>query len=160
MRIPTKQKKRYVYSAILVVVVIIIAAILLIRPRGTSEIPTYDTVLPRGATVEALGGWKRVSPPGSEPVFAYLDTIDGVSISVSQQPLPTDFEKKDDAVGELARSYNATHALAVGDMTIYIGTSAKGPQSVIFSKKDLLILIKSQATIADTKWLSYISTLE
>ena len=46
----------------------------------------YQTVVPKDKSIQQLGGWQRVSPPNATPVFAYGDTIDGVKISVSQQP--------------------------------------------------------------------------
>ena len=121
--------------------------------------PGYSTVLPKGKTIERLGGWQRVSPAGEDPVYAYSDTLNGVPISVSEQPLPTSF--KNDVAGaitNLAKAYNATNTVNVNGTTVYIGTSAKGPQSIIFTQNNLLILIKSQKTIDDTTWSNYIYT--
>ena len=79
---------------------------------------------------------------------AFADTIDGVPVSVSQQPLPEVFKKDTDAhLSELAKSYNATDKMNADGTTVYIGTSAKGPQSALFVKNNLLILIKSQSKI-------------
>lgn len=125
--------------------------------KGT---PEYTTLLPSGKSINDLGGWTRVSPPDRNPVFAYVDTIDMHTINVSQQPLPDDF-KQDTAtqVSQLAQSFNATEKITVGDTTVYIGTSEKGPQSVIFTKNNLLILIKSTTKISDDQWAKYINTL-
>lgn len=129
------------------------------RPKVTS--PTYDTVLPQNKSISALGGWKRVSPPDKEPVFAYADTIGGVAISVSQQPLPKGFSKNTDSqVAELASKFNATEKLEAGTTKAYVGTSAKGPQSVIFAKGNVLVLIKSQKKISNAAWAQYISALK
>lgn len=122
--------------------------------------PDYETVLPAGKSIRELGGWKRVSPPEKEPVFAYADVIDGVSVSVSQQPLPASFKRDtDNQVAELAKKFNATHKIDGNDSSIYVGTSAKGPQSVIFTKGDVLVLIKSQKKINDTAWTAYAQSL-
>lgn len=122
--------------------------------------PEYQTVLPKGKTISQLGGWKRVSPPEKDPVFAFADTIDGIPISVSQQPLPESF-KSDTAgqVAELAKRFNATDETNAGDAKVYIGTSAKGPQSVIFAKGGVLVLIKSQKKIKDASWAEYAKSL-
>ena len=122
--------------------------------------PTYTTVLPKGKSISELGGWKRVSPLKDNPVFAYADTIDGVIVSVSQQPLPQSF-KNDTAnqVAELARKFNAADKVAAGDISVYIGTSAKGPQSIIFAKGNLLVLIKSAKKVADASWARYAGSL-
>lgn len=121
----------------------------------------YQTVLPESKSISQLGGWKRVSPPDSEPVYAYSDKIGDTPISVSQQPLPESFKKGgiDNQVADLAKKFNATTTFDADTTTAYIGTSAKGPQSVIFTKNSLLILIKSQAKIDDTAWVRYVKSL-
>lgn len=126
--------------------------------RGT---PDYPTVVPDGKNIEDLGGWTRVSPPDRDPVFAYTDKIDEVPINVSQQPLPEDF-KSDTAehIEQLARGFKATEKITVGSTDVHIGTSAQGPQSVIFSQNDILILIKSTAPIDKNKWTQYVSSLQ
>ncbi len=122
--------------------------------------PGYQTVLPNDKTITQLGGWQRISPPNSDPVFAYSDKIDGITISVSEQPLPISFEGDVDAqVAELAKKFNATNKVTAGDATVYLGTSAKGPQSAIFIKINLLVLIKSQNKINDDAWVKYVKSL-
>lgn len=126
----------------------------------TNQTPEYKTVLPEGKNIGKLGGWKRISPPENDPVFAYSDHLDNVPISVSQQPLPETF--KNDAankVAEVAQKFNATDKLDIEDTTAYIGTSSKGPQSVIFTKNNLLIMIKSEKKINGASWISYIKQL-
>ncbi len=126
--------------------------------RGT---PAYDTVLPGGKTAEALGGWTRISPPNRDAVWAYTDSIGGIPISVSQQKLPADFKTSDtdEQVSQLAKDFDAQETITAASTTVYIGTSAKGPQSVIFNMNDLLILIKSTAPIAKDQWVAYINSL-
>lgn len=156
-------------------ILVLLIGLLIFRPFGpandatenssastskATDKPTYTTVVPNGKSVDELGGWKRVSPPKSEPVYAYADSIDGVSISVSQQPLPKSFETNPEVqVADLAKKFNATNKLAAGNIPVYIGTSAKGPQSVILTKNDVLILIKSQKKINDKSWAKYAESL-
>lgn len=122
--------------------------------------PDYQTVLPGEKSVEDLGGWKRVSPPKNDPVYAYSDTINEIPISVSQQPLPKSFVGNvDDKVADLAQKFNANTKIDGGDTKVYIGTSAKGPQSVIFTKKNVLVLIKSEKKIDNDTWATYIKSL-
>ena len=124
------------------------------------DVPSYSTVLPSNKTIESLGGWSRVSPPNSDPVYAYTDTVDTVSITVSEQPLPVSFKSDvSTKVAEVAKNFNATTKLEAKSTDFYIGTSASGPQSVIFAKNDVLILIKSQKKIDDEKWGVYIDSL-
>ncbi len=162
--------KRSTIIGIVIVVVSLFAVGLFIYQQNVTNTPSksdkaivgpaYATLLPTGKSIESLGGWSRVSPPTGEPVFAYTDKIDSVSISISQQPLPESF--KSDTTGQvsqLAEKYNATNRIEAGNVAVYIGTSAKGPQSVIFTKEGLLILIKSQAKVDDKAWMKYINTL-
>ena len=126
----------------------------------TKGTPSYKTLLPAGKTIDQLGGWTRVSPPDRNPVFAFADSIAGTPIIVSEQPLPSDFQTDaTEQVSLLAEGYHASKHLKVGDVSVYIGTSAKGPQSVIFTENDLLILIKAQAVISDDHWVGYINSL-
>lgn len=122
--------------------------------------PGYQTILPTDKSIKELGGWKRISPPEKEPVYAYTDKIDDITISVSQQPLPASFSTNTkEQVAELAKKFNATTELDASGTTVYIGTSAKGPQSIIFVKKKVLILIKSQQKISTTSWQKYAESL-
>lgn len=165
---PTRRKlftKRTVIIAGVVIIAAggIVAAKMIHQPeaRPVVSAPTYPTVLPNKKSVNELGGWTRVSPPEQDPVFAYSDTVGGVPISISQQPLPQTFENNtDDQIAELARKFNATTKLEAGNTTVYLGTSAKGPQSVILTKKNLLIMIKSEKKITDAAWIKYVKSLD
>lgn len=120
----------------------------------------YQTLTPNGKPVSQLGGWRRVSPKKATPVYAYTDAIDGVDISVSQQPLPDKFiEGTDGELAQLAKDFGATQEIKAEGVRVYIGTSAKGPQSVMLIKDGLLILIKSQTKIADKSWEHYAESL-
>jgi len=122
---------------------------------------SYATILPRGKTIKQLGGWVLVSPPGISPVYAYTDMVSGVSISVSEQPLPASFKTNtDDQIAELSKGYNADDSVNASGTVAYIGTSSKGPQSVIFTKSGILILIKSSDVVSDTTWETYITSLQ
>lgn len=125
--------------------------------KGT---PTYKTILPAGHTIQDYGGWTRVSPPKRDPVFAYVDHIGAIPIDVSQQPIPKDFgDDPNGQVHDLAQGYGATKVFKAGSTTVYSGVSAKGPQSIIFIKNDLLVLIKASAVIPDAMWQEYIQSL-
>lgn len=122
--------------------------------------PDYPVFTPNGASIDTFGGWTRVSPPDRDAVYAYTDTLGGAHITVSQQPLPDGFNEDTDAqVEQLAVGYSATEHLTVNGTTVYLGTSAKGPQSVIFTKSKTLILIKSSGRLSNAVWSSYISSL-
>lgn len=119
-------------------------------------------VLPKGKTKEQLDGWQQLTPPkGNDTFYVYTDSISNVSVNVSQQALPDNFnDNVDSEVANLARSYNATNKIRANNIDFYIGASAKGPQSVIFTKNGLLIMIKSWSEISNEAWISYINSLE
>lgn len=163
--IRTHKKATLITSAIILVVIIVTVGIaLLTAGKDATEKTTiiedtgFQTVLPSGKQIKDLGGWERISPLNTAPVYAFADTINDIVISVSQQPLPFTSDA-DTQVAQLAAAYSATTTLSANGVKVYIGTSAKGPQSTIFSKNGLLILIKSQEKIQDSAWISYINSL-
>lgn len=125
-------------------------------PDGiTKESPNFAALSPSGKKVE----WSRLSPPGSASFYVYTDTLEGVPIRISEQALPNNL-KSDETVAELAKNYNANRSIAVDEVTVYIGTSAKQTQSIIFVKRSLLILITSNNILNDHQWSEYISSLQ
>lgn len=128
--------------------------------KVATDTPIFQTVLPTGKTIATLGGWHRVSPPDNAPVYAYTDSINNVPINVSEQSLPNSFKSSPTAdVADIAKSFNATTKIAANSTDAYIGTSASGPQSVIFTKNGVLVLMKSQQKIENESWLRYIDSL-
>jgi hypothetical protein len=137
-------------------------------PASTSAAPTrlqqgtpdFSPVLPGDKKIEDFGGWTRVSPSSSVPVYAFADVLDNSPIRVSQQPIPQGFKgDEDEQVKTLALDFNAREVVMVDKIPVYIGTSVKGPQSLIFVKNNLLILIRSSVKIDPSIWSTYISSL-
>ncbi len=127
----------------------------------TPGTPDFPTVLPAGKTIQSLGGWYRVSPQNRDPVYAFGDKVSGVVVDVSEQPLPANFQNDtSDQVAQLAKSFSANQTLMAGGTTVYVGTSAKGPQSLILTKNNLLILIKSATLIPNKQWSDYVQSLQ
>lgn len=155
-----RARKFVVLVSALLVVTIAWALIYQYGLRGSSNNPDFQAVLPYGKTISRLGGWQRVSPPENDPVFAFADKVDGIPVIVSQQPLPEAFKGNvNNQVADLAKKFNATTELEAGDTTVYVGTSSKGPQSVITAKNGLLILIKSEKVVKDVAWTDYVRSL-
>ena len=163
--IQSHKKATFVAGAILVAAIVLITVIaVLSNQKDIDKTPIieetgFQTIVPSGKTIKDLGGWERISPLNTTPVYAFADKIGAVTVSVSQQPLPFT-DDIDGQVGQLAAAYSATNILDASGTKIYIGTSAKGPQSTIFSKNNLLVLIKSQEKIDDKSWITYINSLE
>lgn len=120
--------------------------------------PTFGYSLP-GGDDKSLDGEVRYNK--DRKVVNYKDSIGGVTIIVSQQPLPEGFQDQTaDKVKKLAEEFSATEVIATANPTAYIGTSVEGPQTVIFAKKDLLVFIKSDTKIDNHDWAEYITNLQ
>lgn len=152
----TRTVKRVLWATAAAIAVTVIVAIIysVISTRLASS-PSFQAILPSNTSINALGGWTRVSPPDQPQVFSYSDSIDDVTIRVSEQVLPTS-----STVADIAKGYNATDKITAGKQTVYIGNNFKGYQSVIFSKSGLLILIGSTAKISNDSWSNYIESLQ
>lgn len=161
--LPLQRKQVLIIGVITVGV--IIASILYIlslqpTPVQTTDGPNYTTILPENKTINSLGGWQRISPPDKEPVYAFSDKVSDTAIIVTEQPItstasfvnnPETYVKNIKDVYEKHVTDNST--------VFYVGTSTKGPQSVAFSKENLLILIKSEGKLSTKEWANYIQSL-
>ncbi len=126
-------------------------------PKGN---PTYTTYLPEGKTIDDYGGWTRVSPAKNDPVYAFVDKIGTVTIRVSQQRIPNAFKGDvENKVAELAEEFLATQKITVKDVTVYVGRSASGVESIIFVKGDTLINITTDNKVSDDALVKYIESL-
>lgn len=120
--------------------------------------PNFDYTLPDGETA-AIEGSVRFDP--QRKVVNYKDTVAGVGVTISQQQLPEGL--KDDPqekVKKIAADFSATRALTTATPTAYIGDSIEGPQTVIFTKNDLLIFILSANKLDDKDWAEYVTKLQ
>ena len=130
------------------------------RPTLQKGTPDYNTLLPTGKNIDQLGGWTRVSPTDRNPAYAYTDQIGSIKIIVSQQPIPDDFKKDASKIKQFAQTYSAGHEITDGDTRIYSGVAEDGPESIIFSKNNLLIFIKADRALAESELISYIRSLQ
>ncbi len=125
----------------------------------SAQEPSFKTVLPDGSKEQTTSGKILYDP--EKKVASYTDKIGSIDITVSQQPLPDKFiSNTDDQVEKLAESFNAKEVVRASDPRAYIGTSAQGPQSVIFHKQSLLVFIFSNQTIEKAAWSEYIEKLK
>lgn len=126
----------------------------------TAVAPPFQAVLPANVAIEDLGGWQKLTPPSGDAYFVFTDEINSVRIQVSQQPMPSSFKANPtEKIAEMARAYNATETFDVHGTKVYLGNSVKGPQSVIFTRKNVLVLINSDKKIEDAAWVNYIKSL-
>lgn len=172
-KIPKLQRKQLIIGGSSLAAVVVIATVGLIAipklhnkptnsPTGVLSAkdikPDFAYSLPKatktGATVETRYDAKR-------KVVSFKDSIGGVEITVSQQPMPENLKKNtDEGVKKLAEGFSANDVLSTANPTAYLGTDAKGPQTVIFVKKDLLVFIFSVGSIDKHDWSEYITNLE
>lgn len=128
------------------------------KNHSSKTTPHYQTALPKDHAISALGGW--ATPPNSPPVFTYTDQVGGATLHVSEQQLPASFKANPTStVAQMATQFGATDKVTAGSTTVYIGTSVKGPQSVIFVKNNLLILVRTDKAIPDSAWQTYAANL-
>lgn len=163
-----KPQSRKVSTIIVVIFVCVIGLLFgLLRVNalnndGTGITPNFTPVLPEGKSIEQLDSWQKLTPPnGGTSYYAYNDTLAGVSIVVSQQVLPGKIKNNpDNEMADIARSTNLTVKFKANDTQVYLGNNAKGPQSVMFTKKGLLFNIKSWSEIQNADWIGYINALK
>lgn len=152
-----------VIIASVLLVIAIVATILLFNkhPQNVdSNKPNFQALLPAGSSIEELGGWQKLTPPAGDAYYAFTDSIEQIPIVVSQQSLPETFKTSpSESIDQLAKAYSATETFETNNATVHIGNSVNGPQSVIFTKNGLLVLIKSQEKIENTVWARYINSL-
>ncbi len=103
----------------------------------------------------------KISPAGNDPTYAYIDTVSGTEVRVSQQKMPESFVGDVDAkLEELAKSFQATNIIQIDEQKVFHGYSEKGKtQSLIFIKKDILIFIASPIQLSDDQWVGYVRGL-
>ncbi len=124
-----------------------------------SQTPQFKIVLPSGKLSDATS--EKVAYNPQRKVASFTDTIAGIDVTVSQQKLPASFEDSPtDKVKKLAEGFSATDVIDTSTPTAYLGTSIKGPQTVIFTKNGLLIFIQSTSNIDKHDWAEYITKLQ
>jgi hypothetical protein len=100
----------------------------------------------------------RISPDGADVSYTYLDqlTVDGGVFKVTQQEIPEGFDLE-----KTATDFQATNIIQIDEDKVYHGYSEKGGvQSLIFTKNDKLITIRSPQKFTDDQWAGYIISLQ
>jgi hypothetical protein len=126
---------------------------------STNVKPSFPVLTPNGKGVDDLGGFAKINPPGKPDVYVFTDNLSGTPIKVSQQKAPEDLLTDPTKVSEIAKQFNATKTFDAGEFTVYNGISIKGPQSLVYTKGDLLVLIVADKELPSATWVDYISNL-
>lgn len=128
-----------------------------VQGRTVAAKPDFNTLKPTTTDNKAT----EARYDTTKKVASYNDVLKDVPITVSQQPLPEKFIK--DPTGEvasLAKEINANDKISTSDATAYAGVSIKGPQTVVFTKNDLLVFIIADKKIDQLAWADYIEKLQ
>ncbi len=123
--------------------------------------PKYQTLLPAGKSIQSLGGWYKTNTTRTGDTHIYSDSINGVKIIVSEQPLPQSYlADPAQKLAVLANSYRAGYKVVSGGTTLYFGTANDKSQYVIFQKSNLLFIVTSSGKIPYAGWEAYIASLQ
>lgn len=121
--------------------------------------PEFNSLVPEGKDSDFEAS--KVRYDSEKKVASFEDTIIGVGITLSQQQLPENFKSDPEAeVQKIAENFGAREVIYAGEVKAFSGVSAKGPQTVIFSKHDLLIFIKSNEKLDKDGLIQYIIDLK
>lgn len=121
------------------------------------EKPAFSLLFPNGASEEDYEV-VRISPGQADASYTFLDrfTEDGPIFRVTQQEIPVNFE-----LTKTATDFQATNVIQIDEDRVYHGYSERGGvQSLIFTRKDKLIFIRSPQRFPDDTWASYIISLQ
>lgn len=125
---------------------------------SSQEKPSFKYILPAGRADKLEGGVKYDPNKG---VVGFRDAIGSVAITVSQQRLPEGFsEDTQNKVKRLAEDFSAKEVISTSSPTAFLGTSSKGPQTVIFAKNGVLVFLQSTKPIDTHDWAEYITALK
>ncbi|MDB5169601.1 MAG: hypothetical protein JWO41_957 [Candidatus Saccharibacteria bacterium] len=138
------------------------AATAKVKQQSTVTVkPAFKPVTPAAKTELADGEAGKTSYDTAKKTFSYADSIKGMDITVSQQPLPTSFGSAEKAVTSIAKSLSATQAVVTNRGTGYIATDPKShAQTVVYSFNNLLIFINSPFSQQSGDWKVYLENLK
>ncbi len=124
-----------------------------------SAVPDFQTVTPNGDITDTTS--QKIQYDPSKKVASFTDKLNGYEITVSMQPIPANFKPNiGDNVKKVAEQFAANTVLQVDNGSAYLGTSAKGPQSLVGYRGDLLVFMKSETKIDNKAWTDYFNSLK
>lgn len=128
---------------------------------GNNEIQPAAAAAPSGEQPSGQPA-SKASYEEQKSVVSYPDNIAGVGVTVSRQPLPEAFkEQPEQEVEKLAQSFKANKVIdAKGTKAFYGLSSEDGSQTVLLTKKDLLIFIRAHTELNQEALTQYIIGLK
>jgi hypothetical protein len=130
-----------------------------VQGESKAAIADFQTVTPEGDITNTTS--QKITYDPSKKVASFTDKINGYEVTVSMQKLPDTFKPNiSENVKKVADQFAATTVLVVDNGSAYLGTSAKGPQSVVGYRGDLLVFMKSDVKIDPKAWADYFNSLK
>lgn len=126
------------------------------------NMPSFNTLLPKGKTIADYSGWHSSSVAGIGSMYDFRDSLDGKTLVVAQQGLPTRFQSNPQARAlAVAKHFSADRTVTAGDLTpVYLSDVTNNFQSAVFVKDNVLVLMGAGGQIPDSTWLAYVNSLQ
>lgn len=163
MHIPWKKVFKW-GSVALVVALVIIGTPTLIRHQTTEQKKKA------AATAEATPVYSPLKPEqqvsgaqydGKRKLYKYDDTYKGLTITVSQQPLPENLRDNPAKVKQLAEGLGTVESFETTNGTMYIASGEESnTQRVVVAHRQLLIFLQSNGTLSPVDWVAYVQNLD
>lgn len=119
--------------------------------------PSYAPLKPanEGGSVAGAGY------DGKRQMYKYDDVYNGVTMTISQQPLPDNLRANPKDIQKIAQSIGAKEKVVTTNGDAYISTDDKtATQRVVVAHRQLLIFIQSSKSMSNADWVAYIQKLE
>lgn len=177
LRLPTVPWRRVLKIGLAIVLVgaIVVATPYVIRAtrgKGSSSTATnsanteqqlpYAPLEPATDSV-ATSHIQNVQYDSARQLYKYNDTYLGISLTVSQQPLPDNLRNSPDALKTLAASIGANEMVTTTNGTVYISTSKESKlttQRLVFASKQILVFIQANGVLKNPEWVKYVQALQ
>ena len=151
-------------SVVVVVAVIIIGTPSLIRHQTEQQKKKAATTAASTPAYAPLKPEKQVSGAqydNKRKLYKYNDTYKGLTITVSQQPLPENLRDDPLKVKQLAESLGTVESYETTNGIAYIATGQESnTQRVVVVHRQLLIFLQTNGTLSPVDWVSYVQNLE
>ncbi len=123
--------------------------------------PTFKPVAPKSKPNLAQGSSQATSFDGKLDSYSFTDSLNGVPLTVSQQPIPATFSSASQALSSVAKSMNAKTIIPTssGLPAYEVFNANTSIQSLVFTMNNLLIFIQSNFQHSNAEWTNYINSL-
>lgn len=129
------------------------------KALSSAKAPSYAPLTPE--TVIKEGQVSGAQYDSKRQLYKYDDEYKGVSLTVSQQPLPNQLRENPAKIADIAKaSINATEKIHSTNGDVYIVTDEKtGTQRLVLVHRQLLVFIQSYDHLENVDWLVYVQSL-